>query len=267
MQIETAVVNDEVVEDDEAVRCICGFDDYPGPPQLSEEDKIGVKVGIEEPIVSVADATEDLAGFFVQCDVCKVWQHGGCVGIMNEDTSPDEYFCEQCRKDLHQIYTALNEYVFAVLLPFSFFAHSRRPQAETQQRGADMVLQGWLLQVCAIARRTSHCDSYNMIANMVEHRQRYSHYLPLQRQNSSRNSSRAASYSKDGTRSPRGKHARPPSSLQSAKRRSTMNSRDAAYDEEEQLRRAIEASKGEKSGESTAGSTRRGKRGRSDSEE
>lgn len=47
-----------------------------------------------------------------------------------------------------------------------------------------------------------------------------------------------------------------------------MNSRDAAYDEEEQLRRAIEASKGEKSGESTNGSTtQRAKRGRSDSEE
>jgi hypothetical protein len=46
-----------------------------------------------------------------------------------------------------------------------------------------------------------------------------------------------------------------------------MNSRDAAYDEEEQLRIAIEASKGEKSGESTDGGTRRGKRGRSDSEE
>jgi len=47
-----------------------------------------------------------------------------------------------------------------------------------------------------------------------------------------------------------------------------MNSRDAAYDEEEELRRAIEASKGGKSEESTEGSgSRRGKRGRSDSEE
>lgn len=48
-----------------------------------------------------------------------------------------------------------------------------------------------------------------------------------------------------------------------------MNSRDAAYDEEEQLRRAIEASKGEKSGESTDGGTtaRRGKRDRSGSDE
>ena len=46
-----------------------------------------------------------------------------------------------------------------------------------------------------------------------------------------------------------------------------MNSRDAAYDEEEQLRRAIEASKEEKNVESVDGGTRRGKRGRSGSEE
>jgi len=104
-------------------------------------------------------------------------------------------------------------------------------------------------------------------ANKMGPRQKYSHYLPLY-QTLSRTTSRAASFSKDGTRSPRGsKNGRPSSSLQSAKRRSTMNSRDAAYDEEEQLRRAIEASKGEKSGESMDGSIRRNKRGRSDSEE
>lgn len=106
------------------------------------------------------------------------------------------------------------------------------------------------------------------LANRMKRSQRYSHYLPLY-QSLSRTTSRAASFSKDGTRSPRGsKSGRPSSSLQGSKRRSTMNSRDAAYDEEEQLRRAIEASKGEKSGESTdGGTTRRGKRGRSDSEE
>ncbi|KIN08070.1 hypothetical protein OIDMADRAFT_140540 [Oidiodendron maius Zn] len=181
---------EEGAEDDEAVRCICGYEDYPGPPQLADED----------------NATEDLAGFFLQCDVCKVWQHGGCVGIMSEDASPDEYFCDQCRKDLHKIYIAANG-------------------------------------------------------------QRYSHYLPLY-QSSSRTTSRDASFSKDGTRSPRGnKNGRPSSSLQSSKRRSTMNSRDAAYDEEEQLRRAIEASKEEKNAESVDGGTRRGKRGRSDSED
>ncbi|KAG9237665.1 hypothetical protein BJ875DRAFT_481079 [Amylocarpus encephaloides] len=211
IEVDAMNGNDENAEDDEAVRCICGFEEYPGPPQPAEEDsKHGIKDGIEEPIIPVTDITEDGAGFFLQCDVCKVWQHGYCVGIMNEDMSPDEYFCEECRKDLHRIFVAPNG-------------------------------------------------------------QRYSQYLPLY-QSLSHTTSRAASFSKDGTRSPRGsKSGRPPSSLQSAKRRSTMNSRDAAYDEEEQLRRAIEASKGEKSGESTdgadGGGIRRGKRGRSDSEE
>ena len=46
-----------------------------------------------------------------------------------------------------------------------------------------------------------------------------------------------------------------------------MNSRDAAYDEEEQLRRAIEASKEDTIPEQGEGGTGRAKRGRSDSEE
>lgn len=52
-----------------------------------------------------------------------------------------------------------------------------------------------------------------------------------------------------------------------SKRRSTMNSRDAAYDESEQLRRAIEESKKEGGAPSASISTRRGKRSRSDSEQ
>ena len=50
------------------------------------------------------------------------------------------------------------------------------------------------------------------------------------------------------------------------KRRSTMNSRDAAYDESEQLVRAIEASKHEAVPNSESNG-RRGKRSRSESEE
>lgn len=46
-----------------------------------------------------------------------------------------------------------------------------------------------------------------------------------------------------------------------------MNSRDAAYDEEEQLRRAIEASKEDTSHDLTENGSRRPKRGRSGSEE
>lgn len=85
-----------------------GMEEYPGPPQYDEDSKEGIREGIEEPLITVADVTEDLAGFFVQCDVCKVWQHGGCVGIQSEEQSPEEYFCEECRKDLHKIFTAPN---------------------------------------------------------------------------------------------------------------------------------------------------------------
>ena len=128
-------------------------------------------------------------------------------------------------------------------------------------------------------RRTiSAQQSQDILENMtdvLDFRQKYSHYLPLY-QHLSRSTSRAASFSKDGTGSPRSTSKNPrPTSSQSAsamqaanaKRRSTMNSRDAAYDEEEQLRRAIAASKGEKLESIDGGSTRRTKRGRSDSEE
>lgn len=107
---------EEDAEDDEAVRCICGFEEYPGPPQIADDDsKQAVKQGVEKALINTSDVTEDLAGFFLQCDVCKVWQHGGCVGIMNEDSSPDEYFCEECRKDLHRIHMTPNGYVIPIV--------------------------------------------------------------------------------------------------------------------------------------------------------
>ncbi len=94
-------------EEDEAVRCVCGNDEYQGPPPLDEDSKHGFSHTFSDPFFS-ADVTDDTAGLFVQCDVCKVWQHGGCVGIMTEESSPDEYFCEQCRQDLHKLWTASN---------------------------------------------------------------------------------------------------------------------------------------------------------------
>ncbi|OBT77682.1 hypothetical protein VF21_03701 [Pseudogymnoascus sp. 05NY08] len=214
-------ISEPVGEDDEAVRCICGSDDYPGPPQISDEDKKGIKEVVEPDLITPEDYTEDLAGFFLQCDMCKVWQHGGCVGIKNEDMSPDEYFCELCRSDLHKVFTASNGQKYSHYLPLYQHQHQHHQQT--------------------LSRSTSRA-------------------------------SRAASFSKDGTRSPRAgsKNGRPTSSsMMSAnqKRRSTMNSRDAAYDEEEQLRRAIEASKGEKSESTDGGGGTRRKRGRSDSEE
>ena len=63
------------------------------------------------------------------------------------------------------------------------------------------------------------------------------------------------------------KVSRPSAEALAHKRRSTMNSRDAAYDEAEQLRRAIEESKKEGGAPSVENGPRRIKRSRSDSEE
>ncbi|KND89858.1 putative histone deacetylase complex subunit cti6 [Tolypocladium ophioglossoides CBS 100239] len=185
-------------EEDEAVRCICGSEDYPGRPPVE---------GPDADFFAAIELTEDVTGFFVQCDICKVWQHGACVGIFSAESSPEEYFCEQCRKDLHKIHTAING-------------------------------------------------------------QKYSKFLPIH--GPSRATSRATSIAKEGTRSPRhgsSKPSRPNSASQAAaKRRSTMNSRDAAYDDE-LLRRVIEASKEDVAPDTAESTSRRGKRGRSDSEE
>ena len=106
--------------------------------------------------------------------------------------------------------------------------------------------------------------------NNMAPRQKYSIFLPIHR--TSRAASRATSAAKDGARSPKingtGKNSRSSAAAQTSKRRSTMNSRDAAYDEEEQLRRAIEASKEDAIPEENESvTTRRPKRGRDDSEE
>jgi len=109
-EIEMANGVDDLQEDDEAVRCICGQDEYPGPPS-AEDLKHAAKDGFDlDSIFPGEIITEDLAGFYVQCDICKVWQHGACVGLSNDDTLPEYYYCEECRKDLHQIFTSTNGY-------------------------------------------------------------------------------------------------------------------------------------------------------------
>jgi hypothetical protein len=97
--------------------------------------------------------------------------------------------------------------------------------------------------------------------------QRYSHYLGLKPQ--SRTNSRQGSLVKELTKSPRERetrNGRTTSSQQISKRRATMNSRDAGYDEAEALRRAIEESKEEALHPGDVAPVRP-KRGRSDSEE
>jgi hypothetical protein len=112
-------------EEEEITRCLCAQQDYPGlPPSRREALLLGrsaVKPEGEQPPPDSSDLLSDEIGsMFIQCDSCKVWQHGGCVGIMDEETSPDEYFCEECRKDLHTIRGEPNGYVCKPVLP-SFF--------------------------------------------------------------------------------------------------------------------------------------------------
>ncbi|KAI0859031.1 hypothetical protein F4860DRAFT_280964 [Xylaria cubensis] len=208
--IDMPSVPDDIQEDDESVRCICGHDEYPGPPPFDEDSKHGVKDAIDHERIFAIEITDELAGFFVQCEICNTWQHGACVGFTTEESNPEdvEYYCEQCRKDLHKIYTASNG-------------------------------------------------------------QKYSIFLPIHRP--SQAVSRATSATKEDVRSPKAgntKASRASAAAQHAsKRRSTMNSRDAAYDEEEQLRRAIEASKEDTIVEELEPTSRRPKRGREESEE
>lgn len=111
---------DEMQEDDESVRCVCGFEEYPGPPPFDEDTKHG-KHNPEADFFASIELSDEVSGLFVQCDICKVWQHGACVGIFTEESSPDEYFCEKCRKDLHKIHTANNGYVCFPVLFFALF--------------------------------------------------------------------------------------------------------------------------------------------------
>jgi gas vesicle protein len=94
-------------------------------------------------------------------------------------------------------------------------------------------------------------------------RQYSSQYLPVAPIPSSAVTSRDSS--RDNAKRSKEQRSRNSDTFPNPKRRSTMNSRDAAYDEEEQIRRAIEESKEDNQGDGEEGS-RRSKRSRSDSE-
>lgn len=72
--------------------------------------------------------------------------------------------------------------------------------------------------------------------------------------------------SRDSSRDTNSRRSKGSKSAANPKRRSTMNSRDAAYDEEEQLRRAIEESKEDTKSATEEAPAPRGKRSRSDSD-
>lgn len=217
-------IDDDEDEDgeEEITRCICGQAEYPGMPVEASDPTKAVSKTNGDALSSVT-LQEDAGGLFIQCDVCKVWQHGGCVGIMDEAMSPEEYFCEECRSDLHKITSTAN----------------------------GLVQRNWKI----------------VHANGLSYRQKFSRYLPVQEETSPPFSSPHAAQDSSSKKPKESRASRLSAEIAAGKRRSTMNSRDSAYDEAEQLRRAIEESKKEAGAPSTDASARKGKRSRSESEQ
>jgi len=90
-------------DDEEVTRCVCRRLEYPGAPvPVNEASRNYTPKDSSSP--TSAEAAGDM---FIQCDGCKVWQHGGCVGIMDESMSPEEYYCEECKKDSHKVMTGI----------------------------------------------------------------------------------------------------------------------------------------------------------------
>ncbi|KAK5037165.1 Histone deacetylase complex subunit [Exophiala sideris] len=94
---EDAEADAEAVEE-EVTRCICGQAEYPGPSAALRQQ--------QPPNADVL--SDDTGNFFVQCDKCGVWQHGGCMGLLDESMLPDEYYCEQCKPQFHKITKSAN---------------------------------------------------------------------------------------------------------------------------------------------------------------
>lgn len=83
-------------EDDQGItRCICGSTGKSSRP-------IPTHVHVLTAASHTPEDDPDAGEFMVQCETCKVWQHGLCMGYLSEDqVHDDDYYCEECRPDLH----------------------------------------------------------------------------------------------------------------------------------------------------------------------
>jgi hypothetical protein len=90
---DSATNADEGEEEQGVTRCICqGLGPIPFMANL----------GLTLPPNSGQD--DDDIEFMVQCEACQVWQHGMCMGYESADQLNrvlDNYFCEECRPDMH----------------------------------------------------------------------------------------------------------------------------------------------------------------------
>jgi hypothetical protein len=77
----------------------------------------------------------DAGEFMVQCETCslKVWQHGLCVGYhwQSEDqVHDDDYYCEQCRPELHVELLKWDNHIFLIFVISQFISRrlAKRPR-------------------------------------------------------------------------------------------------------------------------------------------
>ena len=113
-------MDDEIVEDEETTRCVCGLLDYPGvpiPEASARKSQQPIPQQTPQPSGPAAESQDEPGSLFIQCDTCEVWQHGGCVGIMTEQATPENYFCEKCRPDYHRVGKTIHGYVVNLLGP------------------------------------------------------------------------------------------------------------------------------------------------------
>ncbi|BGP08930.1 putative histone deacetylase complex subunit cti6 [Rhodotorula toruloides] len=72
-----------------------------GGDEEGEEDEDEDGDGGVTRCVCGQDNEEMASGLMIQCDTCKCWQHGACVGLWDEKECPNRYFCELCKPSLH----------------------------------------------------------------------------------------------------------------------------------------------------------------------
>lgn len=74
-------------------------------PTVEEEVSHEEEEGETRCVCGEIDPPDD-SGLYIQCENCSVWQHGSCVGIADgEDSHVEKYWCEQCKPELHHLYT------------------------------------------------------------------------------------------------------------------------------------------------------------------
>ncbi|XP_063071606.1 PHD finger protein 20 isoform X2 [Engraulis encrasicolus] len=80
----------------------CGWSDEEAEEEsvldsyLSDDDSMATETGDGSEIVRCVCEVEEDNDFMIQCEECLCWQHGTCMGLL-EDNVPDRYTCYICR--------------------------------------------------------------------------------------------------------------------------------------------------------------------------